>query len=63
MRSLGWEPRIPVEQNIREYLAWMKPQLDESISARGAAEAERVMREQGVLRRASIAHGSGAARR
>ena len=63
MRSLGWEPGIPVEQNIREYLAWMKPQLDESISARGATEAERVMREQGVLRRASIAHGSSAARR
>lgn len=47
MAKLGWQPTIPVEQNIREYLDWMsefkdtRPYLD---------EAERVMRQQDVLR-------------
>jgi len=47
MAKLGWQPRVPVEQNVREYLDWMsqykntRPYLD---------EAERVMRQQDVLR-------------
>ncbi|HWW89070.1 MAG TPA: NAD-dependent epimerase/dehydratase family protein [Vicinamibacterales bacterium] len=53
--ALGWQPTVPVEQNIREYVEWMKPQLDKTLSP---AEAERVMREQGVLRYATVAPGS-----
>jgi dTDP-L-rhamnose 4-epimerase len=51
MRSLGWEPVIPVERNVLEYLDWMdafrdtKPYLD---------EAERVMREANVIRSAAV---------
>ncbi|MBI3972002.1 MAG: NAD-dependent epimerase/dehydratase family protein, partial [Chloroflexi bacterium] len=47
LRALGWEPVVPVEQNVREFLQWMgtyrgtKEYLD---------EAERVMRQQNVVR-------------
>lgn len=47
IRALGWEPEVPVEQSVREYLEWMghyqgtKEYLD---------EADRVMREQNVIR-------------
>ena len=44
---LGWRPTIPVEQNVVEYMDWMS-------GFRGTAEylveAERVMREQQVVR-------------
>lgn len=49
LRALGWEPVIPVEQNVREYLAWMREQKD---TKEYLEEAERVMREQGVVQRA-----------
>jgi hypothetical protein len=51
MRDLGWEPTIPVEQNVAEYLEWMsgyghtKEYLD---------EAERVMQEAAVIRTAAV---------
>jgi dTDP-L-rhamnose 4-epimerase len=47
MNALGWEPTVPVEQNVREYVAWMREQKD---TAEYLEEAERVMREQGVVR-------------
>ena len=50
--ALGWEPTVPVEQNIREYISWMHTQADTPASA---TQAERVMREQGILRRAAVA--------
>jgi len=48
MRSLGWEPTTPVEENIRQYLAWLDTQsgTDEYLF-----EAERIMAEQGVIQR------------
>jgi dTDP-L-rhamnose 4-epimerase len=48
LESLGWRPAIPVEQNVREYVAWMRQQQasDESLQ-----EAERMMREQGIVQR------------
>jgi dTDP-L-rhamnose 4-epimerase len=49
MRALGWSPTIPVEQNIREYLEWMETVLD---THDYVGEAERVMREEGVVRKA-----------
>ena len=46
LRALGWEPTVPVEQNVAEYVAWIREQ-------RGTKEyleqAERVMREQAVV--------------
>jgi len=46
MRSLGWEPTVPVEENVRQYLAWLDTQsgTDEYLF-----EAERIMAEQGVV--------------
>lgn len=51
MRGLGWTPAVPVETNVKEYVEWMREQ-------RGTRayldEAERVMTEQGVVRRAGV---------
>jgi len=47
LRALGWEPTVPVEQNVAEYVAWVKEQRD---TREYLEEAERVMREQGVVR-------------
>jgi dTDP-L-rhamnose 4-epimerase len=49
MRRLGWEPTAPVEQNVREYLAWLQEQ---SLSKEYLLEAERVMQEMGVVQTA-----------
>jgi dTDP-L-rhamnose 4-epimerase len=46
LNALGWKPTIPVEQNVREYVSWMKEQEG---TAEYLEEAERVMREQGVV--------------
>ena len=48
LRGLGWEPTIPVEQNVREYVAWIRRQEG---TKEYLEEAERVMREQGVVQR------------
>jgi dTDP-L-rhamnose 4-epimerase len=47
IKRLGWEPTIPVEQNVIEYLGWMSGYAG---TADYLAEAERVMRDQGVIR-------------
>jgi len=55
LQALGWAPEIPVEQNVVEYAAWMREQ---DSTPEYLEEAERVMREQGVVRRAAVsAHG------
>jgi dTDP-L-rhamnose 4-epimerase len=46
MRGLGWEPTAPVEQNISEYVAWIR---DQQGTMEYLEQAERVMREQGVV--------------
>jgi dTDP-L-rhamnose 4-epimerase len=48
MQALGWEPTVPVEENVRQYLAWLDTQsgTDEYLF-----EAERIMAEQGVIQR------------
>ena len=45
--DLGWQPKTPLEQVIREYIEWVQQQTDVSDYY---AQAERVMRQQGVLR-------------
>jgi dTDP-L-rhamnose 4-epimerase len=47
MKSLGWEPTVPVEQSVVEYLQWMSGFAGTAVYL---AEAERVMREQQVIR-------------
>jgi dTDP-L-rhamnose 4-epimerase len=54
LRALGWQPEIPVEQNVAEYVAWMREQ---ECTPEYLDEAERVMREQGVVQRAAFTHG------
>jgi len=51
MRQLGWEPRIPVEQNVREYIEWLQGQ---SVRKEYLLEAERVMQEFGVVQAAQL---------
>jgi dTDP-L-rhamnose 4-epimerase len=48
LRSLGWEPTIPVEQSVEEYIAWIGEQRD---TKEYLEEAERVMRKQNVIQR------------
>jgi len=47
IERLGWRPTIPVEQSVAEYLQWMSG-FDGT--ADYLAEAERVMRENNVIR-------------
>ncbi|MDQ3691850.1 MAG: NAD-dependent epimerase/dehydratase family protein [Chloroflexota bacterium] len=54
MRSLGWEPHTPVEENVRQYLEWLDTQAG---SDEYLLEAERVMREMGVIRQAVVPRG------
>jgi dTDP-L-rhamnose 4-epimerase len=47
LQRLGWEPTVPVEQNVREYVEWLETQ---TVSEDFLLEAERVMRQSGVVR-------------
>jgi len=47
LQRLGWEPAVPVEQNVREYVEWLETQ---TVSEGFLLEAERVMRQSGVVR-------------
>jgi dTDP-L-rhamnose 4-epimerase len=48
IRTLGWEPTIPVEENIRQYLQWLDTQTG---TEEYLFEAERLMAKQGVIQR------------
>jgi dTDP-L-rhamnose 4-epimerase len=48
LEALGWQPTILVEQNVHEYVEWMRQQQTTDEFLR---EADRVMREQGVVQR------------
>jgi hypothetical protein len=47
MRTLGWNPAVPVEQNVQQYIEWLETQ---TVSEEFLLEAERVMRQSGVVR-------------
>jgi len=47
LSKLGWQPEIPVKEIIKEYLDWVETQPD---VADYYAEAERVMKQEGVIR-------------
>jgi len=46
IRKLGWEPQKPIEQNMKDYIAWIQsqPQIIDYY-----ADAEKNMRQQGVI--------------
>jgi dTDP-L-rhamnose 4-epimerase len=58
LRALGWVPAVPVEENVLEYVEWLREQQD---GAEYLREAERVMRERQVIRRADRASGEAVA--
>ena len=49
IKKLGWQPEVPLEQTIREYIEWAQQQTEMSDYY---AQAERVMKGQGVVRSA-----------
>lgn len=50
LRALGWEPRVPLEQIVEEYVAWARAQPD----VRDYYEdAEREMKTRGTIRETS----------
>jgi dTDP-L-rhamnose 4-epimerase len=51
LQALGWAPTIPVEQNVAEYVAWIKEQQG---TKEYLDEAEKTMREQNVIQRVTI---------
>jgi len=53
IEALGWSPAIPVEQNVREYVEWMRQQQTSDEFLR---EAERVMRSQNVIQKSQVSH-------
>jgi dTDP-L-rhamnose 4-epimerase len=52
LRKLGWEPTIPVEQNVEEYITWIKQQSDTKEYFR---ESEKLMKDQNVIIKAKTA--------
>lgn len=46
LEALGWQPAVPVEQNVREYVAWIREQRT---TAEFLHEADRIMHEQKVI--------------
>lgn len=49
LRALGWEPTIPVEQSIQEYVSWIHNQL---ISPGDLEQADLLMKKYAVVRSA-----------
>ena len=47
LQRLGWNPLVPVEQNVQQYIEWLQTQ---TVSEEFLLEAERVMRQSGVVR-------------
>ncbi len=47
LQTLGWNPAVPVEQNVQQYIEWLETQ---TVSDEFLLEAERVMRQSGVVR-------------
>jgi dTDP-L-rhamnose 4-epimerase len=51
IQALGWEPTIPVEENVSQYLAWLDTQVG---TQEYLFEAERIMSEQGVIQHLNL---------
>jgi dTDP-L-rhamnose 4-epimerase len=51
IQAIGWQPDFSVEQNVAEYVAWIKEQQG---TEEYLEEAEKTMRTQNVIRRTTI---------
>lgn len=47
LRSLGWEPVVPTEQSVAEYVGWLRGQ---AVTRKYLDEADSIMKAQGVVR-------------
>jgi len=47
LEKLGWNPIVPVEENVQQYVDWIKTQ---TVSEQFLLEAERIMHQSGVVR-------------
>lgn len=54
LEALGWHPTIPVEQNVHEYVEWLRQQRTSNEFLR---QAERMMRAQGVVQQVDAVRG------
>ena len=52
LSGLGWKPIFPVEENVREYLEWLRTQ---TVTAEYLEECDRVMRDSGVVQKVLVA--------
>jgi dTDP-L-rhamnose 4-epimerase len=52
LEALGWQPSVPVEQNVHEYVSWMREQQTSDEFLRAADE---LMRRQNVVQRVAVA--------
>ncbi|MBD3181343.1 NAD-dependent epimerase/dehydratase family protein [Candidatus Poribacteria bacterium] len=46
MKKLGWEPEIPVEKNVEQYLEWIKDQTE---TEEYFKEAEKIMKQSNII--------------
>lgn len=51
LEALGWQPTIPVERSIHEYVRWMSEQ---SVTDEFIHEADRIMHDKKVIQRACV---------
>jgi len=51
LRALGWEPAIPVKENVRQYVEWISGQ---TVAKEFLLEAEQMMRQSGIVQRAKL---------
>jgi dTDP-L-rhamnose 4-epimerase len=56
LRALGWEPVTPVEENVGQYVEWIRGQ---SVAKEFLLEAEQIMQQSGVVQRAKSAAARG----
>ncbi|MBI4318528.1 MAG: NAD-dependent epimerase/dehydratase family protein [Chloroflexi bacterium] len=55
LQALGWQPTTPVEQNVAEYVEWIRSQTG---TGEYLEEAERLMHELGVVQKAQSEAGA-----
>lgn len=51
LETLGWKPKIQIEQNVAEYVEWIQQQTG---SKEYVKEADKIMRQQGIVQYANI---------
>ena len=55
LEQLGWKPTIPVEQNVSEYVEWIRQQ---SHTEEYFKEAEKIMKQQNIVMKIDSLRGA-----